>query len=157
MRLNQREQFSVRIVRSEGLDQLLTEELDRPSDVLLQSLQSSYRMKVQVRGTDGLVLQPLSEEIQIVGTEVFSEWQYVVEARQGGRQTIWVSVNALLGGVGGSTDSIISLPVLHKQVDVDVGALERSRQFVTTHWKWLIGTALGLSGAIVAWIGLLTP
>ena len=114
-------------------------------------------MKVQVRGTDGLALQPLSEEIQIVGTEVFTEWQYVVHARQGGKQTIWVSVNALLGSVAGSTDSIISLPVLYKQVDVDVGVLERSTQFVTTNWKWLVGTALGLSGAIVAWIGLLTP
>ncbi|MEL7156173.1 MAG: hypothetical protein AAFN30_06185 [Actinomycetota bacterium] len=155
MSLGQHEQFSVRITRSRDLDQLLTDGLGRPGAALLQSVRSSYRMRVQARATDGLDLRALSEETQIVGTTSFSEWQFVVGARQGGKEVIWVSVSALLGNGGDATDSVISLPVLHQQVVVNVGAMQRSTHFVAAHWKWMIGTALAFSGAVVAWIRVL--
>ena len=156
MKLGERVNFSVRIVRNSALDNSLLEGLDRPSDTLQLSMQTSYRMKVVCTSTDGLAVHPLSEEIQVVASQRFTEWHFSVDAHRHGKEMVWVSASALLGDLNDGISSVISLPVLHQAVDVAVSPLERSAAFARDNWKWVVGTAIGISSAVVAWIGLLS-
>lgn len=154
MKVGQAERFVVRIVRSTALDQELIAGIERPSETLLSSVQTSYRMKVVCSCTDGLTVRPLSEETQVVATSQHTEWHYTLSAQRHGNQVVWVSASALLGQLPGGVDSIISLPVLHHPVEVTVTPKERAAAFVADNWKWLVATGFALSSGIVAWIGV---
>ncbi|MEM9891858.1 MAG: hypothetical protein AAF962_13415 [Actinomycetota bacterium] len=149
------EQFAVRIIRNTDLDQLLLDALPGTGRPHVESVETTGLMKVRASTSDGLRLTSLSEETQPVSSQRPTDWTFAVEATEHGRQYIWVSISATLPGQGPTGGSTLSLPVLHRTIEVAIGPGARIRGFVTDNWQWLIGTAVALSGAVLAWLSLL--
>jgi hypothetical protein len=152
MALGDLEHFSVRVVRSESLDDELVADLDRPGRILVRSIRAGYRMKVTVAATDGLAVRALSETVQVVATTEPTEWQFTVRSTRAGPEMLWVSAAALLPDPDATEEigSVISLPVLHHPVEVTVTPVERLSRFVTGNWKWLVGTALTAVSVVIS-------
>jgi hypothetical protein len=152
MALGDLEHFSVRVVRSESLDDELVADLDRPGRILVRSIRAGYRMKVTVAATDGLAVRALSETVQVVATTQPTEWQFTVRATRAGPEMLWVSAAALLPDPDATDEigSVISLPVLHHPVEVTVTPMEQLSRFVTGNWKWLVGTAFTAVSVVIS-------
>jgi hypothetical protein len=152
MHLGEAVRVEVRITRSTELDDILTTDLRGAAPPQLESIPTSVYMGVSLQGA-GFDVRAFSDEEQVVTDSDATTWEYEVVARKRGPQTLVLSVGLRIP-VAGEPDRRRSVPVLERRIEVQVTRLELVGAFAKNNWQWIVGTVVGLGGAITAWIKL---
>ncbi len=153
MRQGEVERVEVGIARSPEQDNELLRGLLGRGPVQLDDIETSPFMAVELRG-DGFrvtALNPTENSEQLLRPT--ARWAFDVLPERSGARKLQVSV-ALRVPLPGRGDERISVPVLERQVVVEVDARYVSEQFLRRNWQWLFATGAGLAGAITAWMTL---
>jgi hypothetical protein len=82
-----------------------------------------------------------------------ARWEFDVTPVRAGNQTLTLCVSLRINSpfAGGGQ---IAVPVLERKIRIRVDVSYGTRRFVMSNWQWLIATALGLGGAVAAWVAL---
>ena len=82
-----------------------------------------------------------------------ARWEFDVLPKRSGTQRLQLSV-AMRIPLPDRPDERVSAPVLERDIRVTVDPYYSGQQFVAKNWQWLVGAAVGLGGAIGAWLKL---
>ena len=143
-RIAYKQTITVGAVMSRGVtvDQL-TEELRKSvgsgSATTSRKLQLSDVVRTRLTPDDeGLVVVPLTDERQPVGTETSTEWRWRVTANRGGKRVLHLTVDAEVLVDGDRVPKTVQ--TLDQEIDVQVTVARRIGDFTVDHWEWLGGS-----------------
>ena len=91
-------------------------------------------MRVRLTGTEGLDVESLSEETQLVATDSASQWDYALRAVRSGEQELRLAVTAVLT-MEGSEHLRRDVPVMTQTIRVKVNPLFSTSTFVVNEWR----------------------
>ncbi|HLM22174.1 MAG TPA: toll/interleukin-1 receptor domain-containing protein [Propionibacteriaceae bacterium] len=153
MRQGHVERVEVTISRSKDLDDVLRRDLRGKGDVQISPLQTSPFMVVELHGPGFQIttLNPTPGGEQLVAQT--ARWEFDVLPKRSGTQRLQLSV-AMRIPLPDRPDERVSAPVLERDIRVTVDPYYSGQQFVAKNWQWLVGAAVGLGGAIGAWLKL---
>ncbi|MFJ7792370.1 hypothetical protein [Pseudomonas sp. NPDC096950] len=80
-------------------------------------------------------IKSITPEQQIVANQGITEWKWSVHPTSEGRQTLYLTLTAILS-VDGSTLQK-SIRTFEKEIVVEVTATQRIKYFVENNWQWL--------------------
>jgi hypothetical protein len=144
------ERVEVGIARSPELRAALATGLRGRGALQFAGVDTSAFMGVELRGSSFDIIA-FSPPEQLIAP--LARWEFDVTPVRAGLQTLTLCVNLRIDSPvtpGGR----IAVPVLERDIRIRVDVGYRTRRFVTNNWQWLIATALGLGGALTAWIAL---
>jgi hypothetical protein len=145
------ERVEVVIARSLDLDDVLHAGLRGRGIPRIETIKTSPFMTVQLTGPAFSItrLTPMATDEQLVYPT--ARWEFDVRPLHAGERQLFLSV-ALRIPIPERDYEPISEPVMERRIKVQVDMMYGSRQFIRKNWQWLAGTAVGLGGAITAWI-----
>ena len=110
-------------------------------------------MSVDLKG-DAFQITPYSAPTQIVAP--LARWEFDVLPSRSGLQTLILCVCLLvaLPGLEAANTGYRSMPVLEREIRIQVDVSYSTRRFLASNWQWLIATVAGFGGGIAAWMAL---
>ena len=144
------ERVEVGIARSPELRDALVAGLRGRGEPQFEQISTSSVMSVELSGPSFEVISYGPAE-QVVPK--IARWEFNVRPYRAGHQTLTLCVCLrvdLPTTMGGS----IAIPVLEREIRIRVSIAFSVHRFLAGNWQWLIATALGLGGALTAWITL---
>ena len=108
-------------------------------------------MTVELVG-DAFEIRPLSPPTQPVAPT--AHWEFEVTPRRSGHRVLTLTATAVVSIDG--TERTVAVPAFDRDIDVTVDFGYGTAQFLRGNWQWLVGTLVGLGGALAAWIALFT-
>jgi hypothetical protein len=153
MRQGRMERVDVAIAQHGGLDAQLRALAPGMEDALIQDLETTPFMEVDLKGPAFSIvsLQASDSAEQLLRPTAL--WQFDVTPERGGMHSLRLRVAMRIPLP--DRDERVSLPALERTVRVRVDAAYSGRRFIRAHWQWVIATAAGLGGAVGAWIKLI--
>jgi hypothetical protein len=145
------ERVEVGIARSPELRAALATGLRGRGALQFAGVDTSAFMGVELKGSSFDIIA-FSPPEQLIAP--LARWEFDVTPVRAGLQTLTLCVNLRIDSPvtpGGR----IAVPVLERDILIRVDVGYGTRRFVTNNWQWLIATALGLGGALAAWIALI--
>jgi hypothetical protein len=153
MRQGRVERVDVAIAQYGGLDAHLRALTPGMEDAVIQDLETTPFMEVDLQGPAFSVvsLQAGDSAEQLLRPTAL--WRFDVTPERGGMHSLRLRVAMRIPLP--DRDERVSLPALERTVRVKVDAAYGGRRFIRAHWQWVVATAAGLGGAVGAWIKLL--
>lgn len=148
MTQGRKERVEVGIARSAELRESLAAGLRGRGEPQFEDVDTSSIMGVELKGIS-FEITPLSPAEQLVAP--LARWEFDVTPRQSGLQTLTLCITLRIESPVTPKGSI-AVPVLERQIRIRVDLGYGTRRFFAANWQWLIATALGLGGALAAWI-----
>jgi hypothetical protein len=124
---------------ADTLSQDLRQRLGGNDTIQVEQLQVAPLMEVQLEGS-AFTVSALTPARQPVSRSSPTEWRWDVKANQTGRQTLHLTINAIVT-VDGERFAR-SLRVLNRDIVVEITPLQRAGRFITGNWQWLAGTVI---------------
>lgn len=137
MKVGVTERVEVRIAREASLD--LTEGLHGGGTPQVEPVKIGFKMKVRLVGNDFEIVT-WDEEVQFVGNDTFAEWAYDVTPIHSGPSRLEVHATALVRIEG--EEITREVPVLQREVEVEVNPTLAIRTFFAENWEFVLGTLL---------------
>jgi hypothetical protein len=149
MRQGRRERVEVGIARVEESAADLESGFRTKHQRVSESVQTADFMTVDLVG-DAFLIISLSPTTQPVAPT--AHWEFEVTPVRTGAQTLTLKGTSLvtIGGI----ERTIAVPSFDREITVDVDVVYGLRRFIRANWQWIVGTIVGLGGAIAAWIAL---
>jgi len=146
MREGRSERITVRIARADA-EARIKSGLEGRGVAQAEAIEVGTFMRVRLYG-DGFQVTPRSDENQAVPETGFAEWIFDVLPEAGGSMmlTLAVAVRFKLPG----SDEVTDLPVLTRDITVQVDAWWRAKQLFAANWQWFLG---GIGSVLVALAG----
>jgi len=148
MRQGRKERVEVGIARTtESAPELFASLTGTPR--IADEINTSDHMQVELVG-DGFAIVPLSQPGQLIVPT--ARWEFLVTPLRSGAQslavvgTCWITVDG--------AERAVAVPAFERMITVDVDFAYGVRKAFAANWQWIIGTVVGLGGAIAAWIAL---
>jgi len=148
MQLGHTERVEVRLTRTLKLDTELLEHLHGPGEPQMEEIPTAPLMAVTLKG-DGFHITSYSDEEQGVTQDRITKWEFDIRALQRGQQRLIMCVSLRIP-VPGQPPEHKSIPVREATIEVQVGALALTGQFVYGNWQWFIGTAIAIAAIVAA-------
>jgi hypothetical protein len=146
------ERVEIAVAGSLDLDDALRKGLRGRGVPQFETINTSPFMAVKLTGGTGFSIERLTPtEEQLVAPT--ARWEFDVVPVRAGEQELHLSATMRIP-LPGRDDERITVPVIERKIKVQVDLVYSSRRFVGKNWQWLAGTAIGLGGAIAAWIEL---
>jgi hypothetical protein len=144
------ERIEVGVARSPELRHALTAGFRGRGLPEVVQVGTSPVMGVELRGSS-FEITGYSPLEQLVAP--LARWEFDVTPVRAGNQTLTLCVSLRINSpfAGGGQ---IAVPVLERKIRIRVDVSYGTRRFVMSNWQWLIATALGLGGAVAAWVAL---
>ncbi len=144
------ERIEVGVARSPELRDALTAGFRGRGLPEVVQVGTSPAMGVELRGSS-FEITGYSPLEQLVAP--LARWEFDVTPVRAGNQTLTLCVSLRINSpfAGGGQ---IAVPVLERKIRIRVDVSYGTRRFVMSNWQWLIATALGLGGAVAAWVAL---
>jgi hypothetical protein len=150
MTQGKKERIEIGIARSPELREALTAGLRGYGTPQFELVSTSSLMGVELKGTS-FEITPFSLVEQLVTPK--ARWEFDVRPNRAGNQTLTLCISMRVDSPA-ATGGRIAIPVLERDIKIHVDIGFSTRRFVTANWQWLIATAVGLGGALVAWLEL---
>ena len=150
MTQGKKERIEIGIARSPELREALTAGLRGHGTPQFELVSTSSLMGVELKGTSFEII-PFSPVEQLVTPK--ARWEFDVRPNRAGNQTLTLCISMRVDSPA-ATGGRIAIPVLERDIKIHVDIGFSTRRFVTANWQWLIATAVGLGGALVAWLEL---
>jgi hypothetical protein len=83
-----------------------------------------------------------------------ARWEFDVTPYRAGRHSISLCISLRIDSPN-ITGGRMAVPVLEREIQIQVDIVFGTRRFLAKNWQWLIATILGLGGALTAWITFL--
>jgi hypothetical protein len=151
MMQGQQERVEVSIARSAELRDAMIVGLRGRGAPEFEELSTSSSMTVELRGS-AFEIDSLSAAEQLVAP--LARWEFDVRPLRFGVHALTLCICLRIDSPS-VRDGRISVPVLEKQIRIQVDVVYGTRRFVRANWQWLIASMLGLGGALAAWAALL--
>jgi hypothetical protein len=144
-RMRFRESRSLALIASPKLDAAtlsgeLRERIGGNDPIAVEALQIAPLMEAQLEGAPAFAVTPLTPTRQPVSRSAPTEWRWNVRANEAGKQTLHLTINAVVMMEGERFPR--SLDVLTREIEVEITALGRVGLFVQGNWQWLAGTVV---------------
>jgi hypothetical protein len=150
MMQGQQERVEVSIARSAELRDAMIVGLRGRGAPEFEELGTSSSMTVELRGS-AFEIDSLSATEQLVAP--LARWEFDVRPLRFGVRTLTLCICLRIDSPS-VRDGRISVPVLEKQIRIQVDVVYGTRRFVTANWQWLIASVIALGGALAAWAAL---
>jgi Hsp70 protein len=150
MRQGHGDRVEVEIARSLQLRDEIARGLRGRGDPVVEEIRTSQFMGVQLLGR-AFYIDELSPREQLVPS--MARWEFNVTPKRAGNQVLILCATMMIQTPRG--DGLIAVPVLERDVDVQVDVRYGARSFISHNWQWLTATCIGLGGAISAWATLI--
>jgi hypothetical protein len=142
-RMQFRESRTIALIASPKLDAAalageLRERIGGDDPIAAEALQIAPLMEVRLEGAPAFEVVPLTPPRQPVSRAAPTEWRWNVTANETGKQTLHLTINAIVTVDGERFPR--SLNVLDRDIEVDITAMQRLGMFVGNNWQWLAGT-----------------
>jgi len=85
----------------------------------------------------GFEIGSKSDEVQVVPDNGFAEWVYDVTPLEAGTKSITLQISLRYKLPG--SDEITNLPVMTRQISVQVNPWWTAKRFMTDNWQWFFG------------------
>jgi hypothetical protein len=149
-RMQFRESRTIALIASPKLDAAalsgeLRERIGGDDPIAVEALQIAPLMEAELEGAPAFEVTPLTPIRQPVSRAAPTEWRWNVTANQTGKQTLHLTINAIVTVDGERFPR--SLNVLDRDIEVEITALQRATLFVERNWQWLAGTLILPFGA----------
>jgi hypothetical protein len=118
------------------------------SNIKIESIRVYPFMAVKVLGEPQFTVTPLSTEQQVVSSDV-TAWEFDVVPKQGGTQKLTIRITARIKMDNG-TEETHDLPVVSKDVKVQVSWIYLVKTWFISNWQWLAG--LLFSSGVLSWL-----
>jgi len=143
MVVGQHEQVTVRITRSLA-ENTIKERLQGRGEPQIEQVKVGTFMRVRLFG-DGFKVSTHSDESQAVADNDFAEWLYDVLPTESGKKllTLQIAIRFKLA----NSEEITNLPVLTRDIAVQVNPWWSTKTFVADNWQWFFG---GIGGILVS-------
>jgi hypothetical protein len=143
MRVGAAEDVTVRITRS-ATEAAIKQNLQGRGLPQVEKIQVGNFMRVRLFG-DGFKVTTHSDENQAVPEQLFAEWLFTVIPQSAGDRTLdlQVAVRFKLP----NSEEVTELPVLTREIAVQVNTWWSVKQFISENWKWFLS---GIGGVVVA-------
>jgi hypothetical protein len=153
MTQGRKERVEVGIARSPELREALAAGLRGRGELQVENIATSTHMGVELKGSSFEIV-PYSPLEQLVAPT--ARWEFDVLPHHAGLQTLTLCVSLRIEPErsGAAVSGRIAIPILERDIRIRVDMSYGARRFVAGNWQWLIATALGLGGAIAAWVAL---
>lgn len=138
MRVGIKERVEVRISKKPKED--LTRGLKGRGEPQIEKIIVGTFMKVYLTG-DNFDIESHSSEEQIVPEEGFAQWLWDVIPLESGPQRLLLRVTVRI--ILPDLEEQYDLPVLERDIEVEINRLWTIGHFFEIHWKWLIGAIAG--------------
>jgi hypothetical protein len=122
---------------ADTLSQDLRQRLGGNDPIQVEQLQVAPLMEAQLEGS-AFSISALTPARQPVSRSSPTEWRWDVKANQTGRQTLHLTINAIVT-IDGERFAR-SLRVLNRDIVVEITPLQQAGRFITGNWQWLAGT-----------------
>jgi hypothetical protein len=100
-------------------------------------LKVSETMKVTLTGdANAFLIQPVSDEEQLVAGREYAQWEWRVTPLQPGTQRLTLSARAIIF-LPGRGDKASQPRVLNEMITVQVDRWYNAKQFFANNWQWL--------------------
>jgi hypothetical protein len=144
------ERVEVGIARSPELREALASGLRGRGKPQFEEVSTSPFMGVELKGTSFEVtsFSPLEQLVAPL-----ARWEFDVRPCRAGYQTLTLCVSLRVDSPA-VTGGRIAIPVLEREIRIQVDIGFSTRRFLSSNWQWLIATIVGLGGALVAWVAL---
>jgi hypothetical protein len=147
MRQGRRERVRVGVGRLEEFREALISGFRAGGKPQLEHIVTASVMGVSLSG-DSFDIAPLTPDEQVVaGVAV---WEFDVIPRRSGSQVLTLCVTLRIE-IPQRPEGRMAIPVLDREITVQVNVVFGLRQFVGRNWQWLVATVIGLGGAVVGW------
>lgn len=135
MTVGAQERITVRIGRKEA-ETALTNKLKGRGAPQIEEVKVGTFMSAQLYGDD-FEISSRSDKGQVIPDNGFAEWTFDVIALEAGKKslTLQVSVRYKIGGGEETTN----LPVLTKDIAVQVNHWWKAKRFMSSNWQWFAG------------------
>ncbi|OAI43387.1 hypothetical protein AYO38_10840 [bacterium SCGC AG-212-C10] len=150
MNLGEASRVEVRIAPASVGSSALKDRLEGLGEPVIEPIQTTLLMRVEMRGANFDIVQLSSTEQIITDTEPTS-WLFDVTPRKRGRLKLIITADAVieLPGRGSGT---LSLPPFERTVRVDVQWSESVADFVRGSWGWTSSSAIAVAGLVLGWL-----
>lgn len=113
----------------------------------LQNIKVGSQMEVRLTGKS-FDIEPLSpNKLAVLGD--FTQWEWDITPIKSGLQRMYLSVDAVIE-ILKISDRRLHIPVLEKEITVDVNHVYSIKRVIKIHWQLIISTLIG-SGALL-WV-----
>jgi hypothetical protein len=94
-------------------------------------------------------IKPLSRARQYIEMDEFTQWEWDITALKKGLQKLFlhVTVRVKLKTIG---EEMKDYPVFERQINITANTVYTTKNFIRTHWKWIISTLIG--SGVIGWI-----
>ncbi len=145
-----KERVEVGIARSPELREALTTGLRGRGEPQFEEISTSLYMGVELLGA-AFEVTSFSPAEQLVAH--LARWEFDVTPYRAGHQSLTLCISLRIDSPE-ITGGRIAVPVLEREIQVQVDIAFSARRFLVKNWQWLAATILGLGGALAAWITL---
>lgn len=144
MKAGIKERIEVRI--SQNIQEDLTERLRGRGIPRIEEIVVGSVMKVRLSG-EAFKLKSFSDMVQFIGTSGYTQWEWdVIPVKSGNKfMHLSLSVSVYLNNYG---EKKKSLPVLDKEIYVEVNFPWSFCYFFNNNWQWIVGTIIAILGLI---------
>jgi hypothetical protein len=119
---------------TEELQQGLRQKLEGNPEVAGGQAQISPRMKATLTGHN-FEIDPITPETQPVGMQSETEWRWAVTPKRGGKQSLHLTLDAIVLLWGDATPRAIR--TFDNNIEVQVSWQRRAGDFLKNNWQWL--------------------
>jgi hypothetical protein len=149
MRQGQMERVEIGVARDLGLDAELAAGFRTTHQQVSETVATSDVMVVELVG-DAFAITALSPAAQVLTP--IARWEFEVTPLRSGKQRLTLKGTSLVTVDG--VERSIGVPAFDRDIKVVVDVGYGVRGFLAANWQWIVGTVVGLGGAIAAWIAL---
>jgi hypothetical protein len=149
MRQGQMERVEIGVARDLGLDAELAAGFRTTHQQVSETVPTSDVMVVELVG-DAFAITALSPAAQVLTP--IARWEFEVTPLRSGKQRLTLKGTSLVTVDG--VERSIGVPAFDRDIKVVVDVGYGLRGFLAANWQWIVGTVVGLGGAIAAWIAL---
>jgi hypothetical protein len=149
MKQGRKERIEVGIARQERDAPALDTQFRTKHERVNEAVQTAEFMTVELVG-DAFEIAALSPPTQPVAST--AHWEFEVTPLRAGAQTLTLKGTSLITIDG--VERTIAVPAFDRGIRVEVDVAYGIRRFFGTNWQWIVGTLVGLGGAIGAWLAL---
>ncbi len=146
MRVGEPERITVRISRS-GLEGAIKSDLQGRGVPRIEQIQVGTFMRVRLFG-GGFEVTTHSDENQAVPEQGFAEWLFSVKPLSAGRRILDLQVAVRFELP--NREEVTELPVLSREIAVEVNTWWSVKQLVSENWKWFLS---GIGSVVVFIVG----
>ena len=114
--------------------------------IQVEAIRVAPVMEATLEGEPAFAVHALTPQQQAVGAATPTEWKWTVTAKQDGVHPLHLGIVVILNVEGERTPR--SLPVLDRDIVVDVTASQRITGFLSDNWQFILGT---LAIPLVGW------